>query len=173
VYRVIDASGVASLKTAAAQQPVDETIAQCNEQRWPETVTSCLAAATTVDDIYADCYARPLRDQPLTIVRTIPLLEQDAADPPLFTRSGDYLEISEGCGVLYLTATPSEALFLICDGQTRGPINTPDQIQEVFAGLSARSAQAHQTAMSIIANMPSGRFGGWKVCDQAGNCTIE
>jgi hypothetical protein len=171
-YAVVEASGVESLKEASRQNPVEASIAACNEQRWPEDVKGCLAAAKTVDDIYGDCYVRPLKNRPLTIVRTIPLQNQKV-DPPLFSQDGDYLEIEKGCGVLFVDPKPGQALFLMCNGETRGPLNTPDQVKELFAGLSAQSQRAHETTMSILRRMPSGRFGGWKVCDQAGNCRIE
>ena len=64
-------------------------------------------------------------------------------------------------------------MFVLCDGKTRGPMTTPDEVTEAFAVMSADMARQHDMVMSIIDKMPSGRFGGWKVCDQAGNCHIE
>jgi hypothetical protein len=152
-------------------------VAACKDQNWNADLRGCLIAAKTVDDVYHDCYARPLKGRPLTIKRTFNhenAAANKAADPPMMTQDGDFYQTDEGCGILFVDAKPGQALFLTCNGTTRGPLTLPNEVKEAFAVLAANSQTRHNMVMSLIAKMPSGRFGGgWKVCDEAGNCHTE
>ncbi len=176
-YAIVDAQGTPALKKAMVENPFDKSVAECKTQNWSADLRGCLAAAKTVDDVYHDCFVRPLKGHPLTVKRTIKVSDAaglKAADPPMLTLDGDFFQVRDDCGVLFAdTGTGGAGFFLLCGGKTRGPMTTPDEVTEMFAKLSADMAAQHSTVMNLIDNMPSGRFGGWKVCDQAGNCHIE
>jgi hypothetical protein len=176
-YKIVEASDDPELQQTAIDSPRAKTIQICHDQSWNDDLRSCLGAAKTVDDIYHDCYVRPLKGRPLQIKRTFihdNYADNKAADPPMMSEDGDFYQTGEGCGVLFVNAKPGQALFLICNGTTRGPLTLPHEVKEAFSVLAADERTRHNIVMSLIAKMPSGRFGGtWKVCDQAGNCHVE
>lgn len=176
-YAIVGASKDEALKKASLAKPVAESIATCAADRWPADVTACLAGASSVDEVFHGCYALPFRRTALVIGRRFSIDRYDVAKtakPPIYQQSGDYLEISKDCGVLYVKTNPADGMFVLCEGKTRGPLMLPDEIKEVFATFSANETNRHNIVMSLIRRLPSGRFGGnWKVCDGYGNCHVE
>ena len=103
-YAIVESQGTPALKKAAADNPVDSSIAECKREGWSADLRGCLAAAKTVDDVYHDCYVRPLKGHPLEVQRTFDVGDPEAlrsADPKIFTRDGDFFQVREGCGFLY------------------------------------------------------------------------
>jgi hypothetical protein len=176
-YRVVFATGTPSTKKASREHPPAETIQHCHDDAWSQAVIDCLAGAKTAHEVYHRCYMLPLNGKPMEIGRRFNGLEHEQnakADPPMFTVDGDWMWIADGCSAIYQEARPARALFVMCEGQTIGPLVTAEDIQETFAALSADEANRHNIVMSLIKKSATGRFGGtWRVCDANGNCHIE
>ena len=170
-YAVVDASGDEELKTLDQQHPASESIANCTAEQWPASLTSCLASAKTLDDVYHACYGGVFKQQPLQVGRQFAV----GATQGFGDENGDYLELSEGCGILSQSVKSIKALFVVCDGKTQGPLTMPGEIREAFAALSADEAARHNMVMNLISKTKVSYFGGdHRVCDQSGaNCHIE
>jgi hypothetical protein len=174
-YQVVDATGSEAMRRNDAEHPEGESVAFCEQNGWPEEVRDCLAAASSADEIYHVCYAIPFKGRELTVGRMFRVEEAAGLSPAPMSQNGDLMVLAPDCGFLSQSAPGGfSAIFVICDGQTRGPLTSVDDVANVFAAASADESNRHQVVVNLVRKTKVQYFGGdHRVCDRNGNCHIE